>query len=608
MLILLSPAKTLNMSKSSHQLRATPPFAKDGEVLVQELAKLSLAGMKSLLGVSDAIARLNHERYQHWEQQPSKQAVLAFDGPAYKGLDAPSLSDEDLQWAQERLRILCGLYGILRPMDAIKPYRLDMSKKLANAKWKDLYAFWGGSLTLSLNAELLRMPEDERFVVNCASQEYFKAIQPADLAGPVYTMAFPGPSVFAKQARGAMVRYIIKERVTTPEGLKGFTGTSGEWQFDDGQSKHSEFVFVRTAGKATSKAAGKAAAKPAAQRRKPRSGRSLVVQAQASAGGVGVFQKLGRVLKEKAQGDLDRIFKGASKTREKLGVVDELLTYWNLEDAEDTLEELEEALITADFGPRTALKIVDVIRTKIENGDLKTGADIRRELKSSIVGLLTQRGGSSELSLGDTKPAVVLVVGVNGGGKTTSIGKLSHKLSQQGAKVLLAAGDTFRAAAAEQLAEWAERSGSQIVVAKNNKQRPDSLMYETVDRAMREELDVVICDTSGRLHTNTGLMEELAKSKRAIGKRLPGAPHEVILVLDGTTGLNMLNQAREFHQTVGLTGIILTKLDGTARGGAVVSVVDELGIPIKFVGVGETVEDLQPFDAQSFVDALFPAS
>lgn len=328
---------------------------------------------------------------------------------------------------------------------------------------------------------------------------------------------------------------------------------------------------------------------------------------QICAAGPGLIQKLGRVLKEKAQGDLDRVFNGASKTRERLGVVEELFTYWSLEDADDTLEELEEALITADFGPKTALKVVDVIRSKLKSGKMKTGEQIRSELKDSILQLLRNRGGNTDLQLGDEQPAVILVVGVNGGGKTTTIGKLAHKFNSEGVKVLLAAGDTFRAAAAEQLQVWADRSGVEVYAGTRKDARPDNVLYQAVDKAVKEEYEVVICDTSGRLHTNVKLMDELAKCKRAVGKRLTKAPHETLLVLDGTTGLNMLNQARQFNETVKLTGIVLTKLDGTARGGAVVSVVDELGLPIKFVGVGETVEDLQPFNAENFVEALFPA-
>lgn len=344
----------------------------------------------------------------------------------------------------------------------------------------------------------------------------------------------------------------------------------------------------------------------ACRQHKPRERTRRAVTVASS--GPNFLQKLGRVLKEKATGDIDRILKGASKTRERLGVAEELFTYWNLNSSDDTLEELEEALISADFGPRTALKIVDQLRQPILAGKLKTGADIRSAMKESIISLLESRGGSSELNLGVSKPAVILVIGVNGGGKTTTIGKLAHKFVGEGVTVLLAAGDTFRAAAAEQLEAWAERSGAGFFGPSRERHRPDALMYDAIQKAQNESMDIVICDSSGRLHTNIRLMEELAKCRRSIYKRHPGAPHETLLVLDGTTGLNMLNQTREFNETVPITGLVLTKLDGTARGGAVISVVDELGIPIKFLGVGETVNDLQPFDARTFVDALFPAA
>lgn len=318
-----------------------------------------------------------------------------------------------------------------------------------------------------------------------------------------------------------------------------------------------------------------------------------------------MLQKLSRVLKEKAAGDFDRFFKGTSKTRERLGLVEELLTFWSLEDYEDTLEELEEALIAADFGPKTALKIVDGIREDIKAGKLKSSDDVRQGLREGILQLLTTKVPSSDLNL-KGKPSVVLVVGVNGAGKTTTIGKLAHKFSQEGAKVHLAPGDTFRAAAAEQLAEWAKRSGATIGQFREGGKPAGVLASACNDAKQRKDVDIVICDTAGRLHTAYGLMEELATCRRSISNILPGQPDEVLLVLDGTTGLNMLNQAREFHETVSLTGLILTKLDGSARGGAVVSVVDALQLPVKFIGVGETLEDLQPFDANAFVEALFP--
>lgn len=276
-----------------------------------------------------------------------------------------------------------------------------------------------------------------------------------------------------------------------------------------------------------------------------------------------------------------------------------------MEDYETTLEELEEVLITADFGPKTALKIVDGLRDELKSGRVKTAAELKAALQSGVKALLAPPAGmSSELQLSG-RPAVVLIAGVNGAGKTTTIGKLSAMLGKGGASVLLAPGDTFRAAAAEQLAEWAKRSGARMGQFREGG-RPGGVLAAAVNDAKQsKDVDVVLCDTAGRLHTAYGLMEELAQCRKAIGNVLPGQPCETLLVLDGTTGLNMVTQAKEFDETVGLTGLILTKLDGTARGGAVVSVVDQLGLPVKFVGLGEGVDDLRPFDAEAFAAALF---
>ncbi|XP_057826398.1 cell division protein FtsY homolog, chloroplastic [Cryptomeria japonica] len=321
---------------------------------------------------------------------------------------------------------------------------------------------------------------------------------------------------------------------------------------------------------------------------------------------VGFFGRLGRVIKEKAKSDVERLFSGFSKTRENLAVVDELLTYWNLADTEQVLDELEEALLVSDFGPRTAIKIVENLRKEILAGNLKSGQEIKVALKKKVIDLLKEKVQNTELQLGFKKPAVVLVVGVNGGGKTTSIGKLAYKFQNEGKKVLMAAGDTFRAAARDQLEIWAKRTNSEIVIIKGENVKPTVVLSQAVCKAMEESFDVVLCDTSGRLHTDYALMEELIECKHAIKKLLPDAPNEVLLVLDGTTGLNMLPQAREFNEVIGVTGFILTKLDGSARGGCVVSVVDALAIPVKFVGIGEQLDDLQPFDPEAFVDAIFP--
>ena len=335
-------------------------------------------------------------------------------------------------------------------------------------------------------------------------------------------------------------------------------------------------------------------------------GASLTVSAEFSIG------KLTSVLAKKTKGDLERVFNGTSKTREKLSYMDEVLALWNIDGLEDTLAELEDTLLSVDFGPTTAMNILDVIRTRCEAGEIKTGAEVKAALKKAIVDILVRandgKEGAAPLRLNDGDgPSVIMVVGVNGGGKTTTVGKLSHRFAEEsGAKVMLVPGDTFRAAAAEQLAAWAERSNGVMAEYKEG-MKPGALCYTAVDEAIKMgDIDIVLADTSGRLHTNCDLMDELAGIKKSIGKRMEGSPHEVALVLDGTTGLNMLNQAREFNKMVDVTGIILTKLDGTARGGAVVSVVDELGVPVKFVGVGEAIGDLQTFDPVSFVDALFP--
>ncbi|XP_011093162.1 cell division protein FtsY homolog, chloroplastic [Sesamum indicum] len=332
----------------------------------------------------------------------------------------------------------------------------------------------------------------------------------------------------------------------------------------------------------------------------------LISRFKCSAGQTGFFTKLGRLIKEKAKSDVEKIFSGFSKTRDNLAVIDELLLYWNLSDTDRVLDELEEALLVADFGPKITIKIVESLRDDIYSGKLKSGSEIKDALKRSILNLLTAKGLKTELQLGFRKPAVIMIVGVNGGGKTTSLGKLANKLKKEGTKVLLAAGDTFRAAASDQLEIWAERTGCEIVVAEKENAKASSVLSQAVKRGREQGFDVVLCDTSGRLHTNYSLMEELIACKKAIGKVVSGAPNEILQVLDGTTGLNMLPQAREFNDVVGVTGLILTKLDGSARGGCVVSVVDELGITVKFVGVGEGVEDLQPFDAEAFVNAIFP--
>eukprot|EP00242_Pyramimonas_sp_CCMP2087_P010277 CAMPEP_0198213456 /NCGR_PEP_ID=MMETSP1445-20131203/28881_1 /TAXON_ID=36898 /ORGANISM="Pyramimonas sp., Strain CCMP2087" /LENGTH=319 /DNA_ID=CAMNT_0043888107 /DNA_START=94 /DNA_END=1053 /DNA_ORIENTATION=- len=245
---------------STYPVPTKPRQLQDSQELLKVVQKQSLASLKSLFGVSDSIARLNHNRYTNFDALAEKHAMLAFDGPAYKGLGAPEFTEADISFAQDHLRILCGLYGVLRPLDAVRPYRLEMSNKLANPRGKDLYTFWGDSITESLNQDLneavaTKETQKEMFVVNCASQEYFKAVNVEKLAGTIYHMMFPGPSVYAKQARGTMCRFIIKNRVTSPEQLKGFTGTDGEYKFNVSHSTETAFVFVRGVSVKTPKAA-----------------------------------------------------------------------------------------------------------------------------------------------------------------------------------------------------------------------------------------------------------------------------------------------------------------------------------------------------------------
>jgi fused signal recognition particle receptor len=272
------------------------------------------------------------------------------------------------------------------------------------------------------------------------------------------------------------------------------------------------------------------------------------------------------------------------------------------------LADLEEVLFTADIGVKTATKLLEGARDKVRSRELSDADRLKGALRQEISRILALDGsdgaGHQPLEPGAARPWVVMVVGVNGSGKTTTIGKLAAKLRAGGHSVLLGAGDTFRAAAGEQLEVWAERVGAPIVRGKEGAD-PASVCFEAVQRGATEKLDVVLCDTAGRLHTKTPLMEELKKVKRVIGKAAEGAPHEVLLVLDATNGQNAIAQARQFHEALGVTGIVLTKLDGTAKGGVVIGICDELRIPVRYVGVGEKVADLRPFAAREFVEALF---
>lgn len=264
-------------------------------------------------------------------------------------------------------------------------------------------------------------------------------------------------------------------------------------------------------------------------------------------------------------------------------------------------EELEAALIQADVGVRVAQELLDRLRERVRREGVTRAEDLRAMLKAELRALLKD---PPPLNLGRDPLEVVLVVGVNGSGKTTTVAKLAHRFRQQGRRVLLAAADTFRAAAGEQLEIWAERAGVPCIGGQPGAD-PGAVLFDALQAARARGYDLVLADTAGRLHTKYNLMQELQKVRRVAAKAVPGAPHEVWLVLDATTGQNALPQAREFHQAVGVTGLILTKLDGTAKGGAVFAIARELGLPVRFVGVGEGLEDLLPFDADAFVEELF---
>ena len=267
---------------------------------------------------------------------------------------------------------------------------------------------------------------------------------------------------------------------------------------------------------------------------------------------------------------------------------------------EDFFEELEENLILSDMGMDTTLEAVETLRERVKANKIKEPEEVKACLREILVEMLDV--GSTALDLTD-KPAVILMIGVNGVGKTTTIGKIAKQLTSQGKKVMLVAGDTFRAAAADQLEIWAGRSGAAIV-RQHEGADPASVVYDGIQAARAREVDVIIIDTAGRLHNKANLMNELNKISRIIDRELPEAARETLLVLDGTTGQNGLIQAKQFKEIAGVTSIALTKLDGTAKGGIVIAVADALQIPVKFVGVGEQAEDLMPFEAQAFVEAL----
>ncbi len=299
-------------------------------------------------------------------------------------------------------------------------------------------------------------------------------------------------------------------------------------------------------------------------------------------------------------GFFDKIKSGLTKTREAMAATLGSVFSGASELDRDFYDELEECLILADLGGETAARAVELLRKTVKEQRLKTAEEAKKALKAILVEMLNV--GPIALNL-ETKPSVVLVIGVNGVGKTTTIGKLATKLKAQGKKVMLVAADTFRAAAADQLEIWAGRSGADIV-RQHEGADPAAVVFDGIQAAKSRKSDVILIDTAGRLHNKQNLMNELAKISRIVGRELPDASKEVLLVLDGTTGQNGLNQAKQFKEIAGVTAIALTKLDGTAKGGIVIAVADSLKIPVKFIGVGEQADDLMEFSPVEFVDAL----
>ena len=299
-------------------------------------------------------------------------------------------------------------------------------------------------------------------------------------------------------------------------------------------------------------------------------------------------------------GFFEKISAGLKKTRDSLmGRLEDLAAGFTKVD-EDFFDELEETLIMGDVGANVTMRIMDELRDRVRHAGITEPSEVIGQLREIITGLM---GEESPLDL-STKPSVVLVIGVNGVGKTTTIGKMAAYLRGEGKQVLLAAADTFRAAAAAQLAVWADRAGAELIRHEEGSD-PASVVFDAIHAGKSRGADVIICDTAGRLHNKKNLMDELSKIARVISRELPDAAVEVLLVLDATTGQNAISQARSFQEAAGITGIVLTKLDGTAKGGAVIGIREELGVPVKFIGVGEGIDDLRPFVPAEFAAALF---
>ena len=305
---------------------------------------------------------------------------------------------------------------------------------------------------------------------------------------------------------------------------------------------------------------------------------------------------------DESRGFLGGLRKRLSKTRERLvGRLDRLILGKKQID-DDLLDELEEILITADLGVRTTQELISSVTEKVRRKELSQPDKLKEYLREEIKNYFKDL--PVDIDYSKAKPFVTLFIGVNGVGKTTSIAKLAYKLKNEGKQVMLVAADTFRAAAIEQLVHWGEKAGVEVVRQKSGAD-PSAVVFDALTAAMARDVDVVLIDTAGRMHTKVNLMEELKKIKRVIGKKIPDAPHEILLVLDATTGQNAMSQAKLFSEQLGISGLVLTKLDGTAKGGIVVGICRELKVPVKYIGVGEKISDLQPFEPYAFVDAIF---
>lgn len=301
-------------------------------------------------------------------------------------------------------------------------------------------------------------------------------------------------------------------------------------------------------------------------------------------------------------GLLDRIKRGLTRTREKIATGLRSALRIGRKIDEDTIGRLEDVMLCADFGPATTSKLIEVVRSGWKRGEIVEEQEIVDYLKNHIVAMWPE--ADRKIRFAESGPTVVLVAGINGSGKTTSIAKLGRYFTDQGKRVILAACDTFRAAAVEQLTIWSDRIGVQIVKHDQGAD-PGAVAYDACEAAVSRGADILLVDTAGRLHTQDHLMRELGKIQRVVEKKIPGAPHEVLLVLDATIGQNAVNQARQFAEHVSVSGIFLAKLDGSAKGGIVVGIQDELGVPVKFVGLGETPADIEPFDPAAFIGAMF---